>query len=292
MSKNNKKYIDTNKILNRAYDAEYLRRNRNLANFKLSTFFKKGLSILLTHIYSKFRKSKFTYCLISKISLQFRKWYHFQFLNKNSKNLKQLVEEKKKFVFFPLHTEPEPQILNNSPYFFFQEALIALVSRYLPSDHYLVVKESLGGIGRRKYEFYKKLKKFKNIILIDPLDEGVNVIKKSKVVITISGTAGTEASILGIPVISFSPYNDYNFLNSVCYIDNLTEIEKVINLQLKNEKIMKKKYKRDGYNYLLAIKKSSFDLEAYNHLITNKIHEISKKNQEAVYRGFIKSLKP
>ena len=153
------------------------------------------------------------------------------------------------------------------------------------------MKESLVGIGRRNDGFYKKLKKFKNVILLDPLDEGVNVIKKSKIVITISGTAGTEASILGIPVISLSPFNDYNILDSVCYIDNLTEIKKVINLQLKNEKLMKKKYKRDGYNYLLAIKKSSFDLETYNHLVTNKIHEISKKNQETLYRSFMKSIK-
>ena len=75
-------------------------------------------------------------------------WYHYNFLKKNCKSLIQLIKEKKKFVYYPLHTEPEPQILNNSPFFFFQEALVALISRYLPSDHYLVVKESLVGIGR------------------------------------------------------------------------------------------------------------------------------------------------
>ena len=218
-------------------------------------------------------------------------WHHFNFLEKNCTSLIQLINEKKKFVYYPLHTEPEPQILNNSPFFFFQEALIALISRYLPSDHYLVVKESLVGIGRRDLNFYKKLKRFKNVIIADPLDEGVNVIKNSKTVITIAGTAGTEASILGIPVISLSPYNDYNILNSVHYLNNLAEIKNVISLQLKNGKLMKKKYKKEGYNYLLAVQKSSFDLEKYDHLVTNRIHEISKKNQDALFRSFIKTLK-
>ena len=291
LSKNNKKYLDTNKILRRAYDAEYLRRKRNLENFQLSSFFKKGFLIFLKHIHTKLRTSKFNYCLTSKLKLQLRMWSHFRFLKKNCKNLRQLIKEKKKFVFFPLHTEPEPQILNNSPYFFFQEALIALISRYLPSDYYLVVKESLVGIGRRNDGFYKKLKKFKNVILLDPLDEGVNVIKKSKIVITISGTAGTEASILGIPVISLSPFNDYNILDSVYYLNDLTEIKNVIDLQLKNKKLMEKKFKKDGYNFLLALRKNSFDLEEYDHLIVSRIKEISEKNQETLYRSFMKSIK-
>jgi len=290
LSKNNKNYIDTSKILIRAYDAEFLRRKRNLENFKLLTFFKKLLPIILKHFYSKLNNSKYTYNLISKLSHRCRMWYHYNFLKNNCKSLIQLIKEKKKFVYYPLHTEPEPQILNNSPFFFFQEALISLISRYLPSDHYLVVKESLVGIGRRDLKFYKKLKKFKNVIIADPLDEGINVIKNSKIVITISGTAGTEASILGIPVISLSPYNDYNILNSVHHLSNLSEIKNVINLQLENEKLMKNKYKKDGYNYLLAIKKSSFDLESYNHLVTSKIQELSKKNQNTIFRNFIKSL--
>ena len=291
LSKNNKNFVDTNKIIKRAYDAEYLRRKRNIANFKFSTFCINLLPVVMKHFYSNVKRSKYSYNLISKLSQRFRIWYHYKFIQKNCKSLNQLIKEKKKFVYYPLHTEPEPQILNNSPFFFFQEALIALISRYLPSDYYLVVKESLVAIGRRDLNFYKKLKKFKNVILADPLDEGVGVIKNSKTVITISGTAGTEASILGIPVISLSPYNDYNILNSVYYLKDLSEIYNVINLQLKNEKLMKNKYKKDGYNYFLAIKKTSFDLEKYDHLTTKKFKEIGKKNQNVLFHSFLKSLK-
>lgn len=290
ISKKNKKFKNTFKLLTRAYDAEFLRRERNLNSFKFKYCIIISFKQLMKNIYTKIIKSKFTYNLYSSFLISYRKWFHFKFLKKNSHTLAELIKSKKKFILYPLHTEPEPQILVNSPFFFFQQALIALISRYLPSEYILVVKESLVGIGRRDIGFYKKIQEFKNVVLIDPLEEGVEVIKKAELVCTISGTAGLEAAILGKPVISLSPYNDYNVCKHVYYLEKLSEIEKIIKLQLEKGKKYKKDFMKSGYNYLLAIKNTSFDLYDYNHKMLEKYVLLKNSYKKSLVQSFLKSL--
>ena len=284
-----KNYINTNKIIHRAYDAEFIRRERNLKSLKLKTALKLIVLITPRYIYKRFSNTNLSYNFFSSYKAILLRYFHYKYLKKNVFRSDGLSKEKK-IIFFPLHTEPEPQIINNSPFFFFQESLIALVSRHLPSNYTLAVKESIVGIGRRDINFYKKINKFKNVILLDPLEEGIKVIKKSDLVITISGTAGAEAAILGKPVISMSPFNNYNILDHVHYLNNLSDLSKVFNHFLNLNKKKKEKSLKDGYDYLLAIEKSSFDLDTYNHLNTNKIVDISSDNKKKLLTSFIKSI--
>ena len=285
-----KKIVDIAKIPNQAYDAEFKRRKRNIKSFKLTECISRIFLTSIKHCYIYLYSTKFDYKLFSKLSLILRKYFHFNYLKKNSINLDELVNKKKNFVFYPLHTEPEPQIMNNSPNFFFQEALIALISRNLPSDQILIVKESITAIGRRDINFYKKINKFKNVSFINCLEEGVNVIKKSCLVFTISGTAGSEAAILGKPVISMSAFNDYNILEHVYHLCDLSKINNAIKRQIQKGKINKNKLMKDGYNYLLSLEKSSFDLKRYNHLETNIYINQSSKTKKILLSTFLKSI--
>ena len=228
-SKKNKKNYPKNSLIKRAYDAEFLRRDRNLKSLKFFGIIVRTLQTFKKYIIVKIKGGKYSYDLISSIRVILLRVFHYKYLKKNSYSLNEIKKFQQKIIFFPLHTEPEPQILNNSPFFFFQEALIALVSRYLPSNYLLIVKESIVGIGRRNLNFYKKIKKFKNVVFIDPLEEGVDVIKNSDCVVTISGTAGFEASILGIPVLSLCKFNDYNLLPHVFYLKDLSKIKLFFN---------------------------------------------------------------
>lgn len=289
-SKKNKKKYPKSSLIKRAYDAEFLRRDRNLKSLKFFKIIFKILQTFKKYILVKIKGGKYSYNLISSIRSILLRVFHYRYLKKNSYSLKEIKKFKQKIIFFPLHTEPEPQILNNSPFFFFQEALIALVSRYLPSNYLLVVKESIVGIGRRNLNFYKKIKKFKNVVFIDPVEDGVNVIKNSDCVVTIAGTAGLEASILGIPVLSLSKHNDYNLLPHVFYLNDLSKIKIFFNkfLMLNSKKI---KAKIDGYNYLCALKRSTFSMSKYNHLQTNKINPVNNEIKKILFNSLISTFK-
>lgn len=289
-SKKNKKKYPKSSLIKRAYDAEFLRRDRNLKSLNFFNMFVRILQAFKKYILVKINGGKYSYNIISSLRSILLRVFHYKYLKNNSYSLKEIKKFRQKIIFFPLHTEPEPQIINNSPFFFFQEALIALVSRHLPSNYILVVKESIVGTGRRNLNFYKKIKKFKNVVFIDPLEEGVNVIKNSDCVVTIAGTAGFEASILGLPVLSFSKFNDYNFLPHVFYLNDLSKVKIFFNkfLMLNSKKI---KSKIDGYNYVCALVRSTFSLGKYNHLQTNKIKPINCEIKKILFNSLMSTFK-
>ena len=98
--------------------------------------------------------------------------------------------EGKKFVFFPLHTEPETALQGMSPEFMFQLEAITAIARDLPADTFLVVKEAFHALGRRPRDFYAQISAFKNIVLLDTHEYGLEVVKKANAIATITGTAG------------------------------------------------------------------------------------------------------
>src|SRR5262249_41365576 len=76
----------------------------------------------------------------------------------------------KLFVFFPLHTEPEASVGQVSPEFFFQHAAIAALSRDLPANVLLAVKETIHGVGRRPADFYRQIADLKNVVWINMME--------------------------------------------------------------------------------------------------------------------------
>ena len=62
-----------------------------------------------------------------------------------------------RFVFYPLHTEPETALLQLSPEYFYQLSAIAALSRDLPAGVMLAVKETYEAIGRRPADFYGQI---------------------------------------------------------------------------------------------------------------------------------------
>ena len=83
--------------------------------------------------------------------------------------------EGKRFIFFPLSTEPESlQML--SPEYFYQLAFITSIARDLPVGVYLVVKEHLAAVGRRPKDFYGQIMEFKNVIVANIQEDGMSQI--------------------------------------------------------------------------------------------------------------------
>ena len=118
---------------------------------------------------------------------------------------------KYKYIFFPLQTEPEISVSGIANDFFFQLSAINLIARDLPANYRIIVKEHLLAIGRRPTNFYGQIRSLKNVLIADPTEHGVDYVKRSVVVAGLTGTSSWEAAVMGIPVISFSKNNAYNF---------------------------------------------------------------------------------
>jgi hypothetical protein len=82
----------------------------------------------------------------------------------------------------------------------------------LPPGYFLAVKEHPEMFGRRKLGFYRKLKKKKNIILVDAFVSSFDFIKESLGVIGISGTILLEATFFNKPSCSLGKPEFNKFL--------------------------------------------------------------------------------
>ena len=168
----------------------------------------------------KYRKGR-NMIISSELAYIWRRRKDYNYLQKIvNVRISDIKKNKIKYVYFPLVTEPETSLHGIASDFFFQLSAIQMISRDLPASHKLIVKEHLPAIGRRPKELYKQILELKNVLIADPLEYGINYINESSAVALVTGTAGWEASAIGIPVITFSKYNADNFLDHVYYVNN------------------------------------------------------------------------
>lgn len=231
-----------------------------------------------------YRKAR-GYYLSENIMMLLRQWRADKFLT--GPKVSRLAElEGRKFVFFPLHTEPETALQRASPEYFFQLTAIASLARDLPADHLLVVKETYENRGRRPDNFYDQIREFKNVILLDMLELGLDVVKKARAVATISGTAGMEAAVLGIPVVTFGRHNIYNFLPHVHAVQRDEDLRPAL-LATLDDHLDRGRAARDGARFLAALKAASFDLRSLDLVAQNTLEP---EAAEESYRAFVAGL--
>ncbi|MBM3558488.1 MAG: hypothetical protein FJX53_01040 [Alphaproteobacteria bacterium] len=167
------------------------------------------------------------------------------------------------FVFHALQEEPEMTLSWQSPESLPQMADVWQLARDLPAGAFLAVKEHIYAVGRRPERFYDQLLEFKNVILVDPLESGIDLMHASKAVATISSTAGFEAAWVGKPVISFGRHNLYNFLDHVFDVEPGAPLAGVLHRIFADE-VDLVKARIDGARFYQALKDLSFDLGKYD----------------------------
>jgi hypothetical protein len=123
----------------------------------------------------------------------------------------------KKIIFFPLHFEPEVSLYHFSPEFTNSMELIANVSKSLPADCVLVVKEHIHQFGLRSLEYYKQLQKIGNLCFAHPEVHSWDWIKASSITTTITGTAAIECIYMNKPVLSFGKHQVVNLFPTCRY---------------------------------------------------------------------------
>lgn len=141
-----------------------------------------------------------------------------QFLD--NKSIKSI--EDKKFVYYPLQSEPEAKVLTESPFYSNQIALIENIARSIPIDLVLYVKEHPIQKTKlwRTIEDYNKILALPNVKLVHPSVNSQELISKSQGVIVINGSVGFEGLFYKKPIILFGDE----------YYDELSMVTKIISL--------------------------------------------------------------
>jgi Capsule polysaccharide biosynthesis protein len=247
---------------------------------------KLGLTVA-RHAWWKLRRYKKgkNYYLSSELAYFIRTWQQWRDLSRRAQvrlaNLKG-----KRFVYYPLHVEPETGFQGISPEYFYQLSLIAAVSRDLPAGVILAVKEFYSATGRRPRDFYGQICEFKNVVMLETFEIGMECAQQADAVVTICGTAGLEASVAGKPVISFGHRNIYNILPNVTVVRDEMELKDHLRRAL--EAPPDRALVRDQATRLLrAIAARSFDMQNYHY---SKISEFAPESVNAACDALLRGL--
>lgn len=267
-------------------------RSIHISNFSFFGTFKNSFKFLLQHIYGKLKGSLKSKNLFLKAAfLVFWKRRNDFLKIKNLSSINIDGAKKENFVYFPLLTEPEIALHGIANDFFFQLSAINIISRDLPSNYRLIVKEHLLAVGRRPDQFYEQIKSLNNVLIADPLDFGLDYIKHAKIVACITGTAAWEAAVMGVPVITFSKNNIINKINHVYLASNFSETDQLI-LKIIKKNYPNKKSINDGALLYETYFKNSIDMGNINEFISwqkSNINNSKKDIIKSIVRNILKS---
>jgi len=172
--------------------------------------------------------------LLSEINNSIKRWYRKKYIDQNF--LQEIIDDKS-FIFLPLQQEPERSLLLSAPDYKNQIETVEYVSKCMPENFLLLVKEHpTQGSGRdwRKISQYKALQNNPKVRLIHPSVPADEIIKKSKLVISVSGTIALESAFLNKPSITIAD-NDYSLIPSISRLNSKNELRELIENSLEQK---------------------------------------------------------
>jgi len=172
--------------------------------------------------------------LLSEINNSIKRWYRKKYIDQNF--LQEIIDDKP-FIFLPLQQEPERSLLLSAPDYKNQIETVEYVSKCLPENFLLFVKEHpTQGSGRdwREISQYKALQNNPKVRLIHPSVPADEIIKKSKLVISVSGTIALESAFLNTPSITIAD-NDYILIPSISRLNSKHELQGLIENSLEKK---------------------------------------------------------
>jgi hypothetical protein len=111
----------------------------------------------------------------------------------------------RKFVFLALHKQPEASIDVIGRYYENQFTNTVNLWRITPDDWLVLVKEHSNAVGDRGLRFFTKLSRLPNLYFLREDEDSHEVIRRSELVVTVSGTVAYEAALLGKTAVTLAP---------------------------------------------------------------------------------------
>lgn len=144
------------------------------------------------------------------VKARMQKHRYLKYLNRYYLSLAEAPSDGDKYVYFPLHYQPEATTSPTGDIFVNQRLCVEVLLQNLPNDYFVYVKEHpqqfmlhmLGHTSRIKC-FYDDLKATKRVKLIPLNIDSYSLMRNAKAVATVTGTIGWEAIMHRLPVIVF-----------------------------------------------------------------------------------------
>ena len=207
----------------------------------------------------------------------------------------------KKYVFFPLHYQPESTTLPTGGIYRNLDFIIMELLKFLPKNFILVLKEhpyyffdnkidtgyNESFLNHRPREFYEYIRNQDNVCFISNDSDVSTLIKNSCGVVTVSGTPALESMMYRKKVLLFGNHHYKKLPNVIFFNDSSSTLEFMDCLC---EVLEKEKFNNDLENYLIDLSLNSvyvdgnlkkFQLNKSNmnyQLYTSKLMSILKRN--------------
>jgi len=137
-----------------------------------------------------------------------------------------------KYVYFPLHVQPEFTIDVRAPFRTNQVALIEAIAKSLPVSHSLVVKDHPAMRGSRSLEYYREIRKLYNVQLLSASLDSHELIRNADAVITIVGTTAWEGLLYEKPVVALGPLC-YGFFDLLYNCPDMADLPTILSMALR-----------------------------------------------------------
>lgn len=172
----------------------------------------------------------------------------------------------KKLIYFPFHVQIDYALTVRSPQYFDQLKLVDEICKIIPRDTLLVAKEhpaSIGGFSPEKVS--RLIDNNTNFRLLHPSNNTFDVLKYSRLVITINSKSGAEAVMMGKPVIALGD-SFYSDSGMVTYIKNRSDLKPTIDkLLVQEEPQIQQKIEK----FFTTVWNNSYSGELYNETPEN-----------------------
>ena len=172
------------------------------------------------------KRKKNTYRIYGWVVPALNKVRHYRLVANMSVTPEQVKEYK--LFYFPLHMEPEVSLLRLSPEFTNTMEALVWVSKALPADCLVIVKEQANSFAVRNSSFYRRISQIHNVRWANPEVPSWTWIRSSTAVIAFTGTVGPEAVHFEKYVISYGRHQIINSLPTVTSATNYEETKAAI----------------------------------------------------------------
>lgn len=178
--------------------------------------------------------------LEKKIIRSVGRYFQHRCYNKNNSKTVQYVDFKKKYVYFPLHLQPEmtTDVLGGK----YTDQLLAIekLHKILPNDWYIYVKENpkQKSYMRGRY-FFERLSLIPNVVFVDRTIDTYKLMESAQFVSTITGTAAWEAITGGKNALIFGRVW-FDHFPGIFRFEEIESIQEILQYRISHDDIQKK----------------------------------------------------
>lgn len=174
-----------------------------------------------------------------KLTKSLGKYFQLNRYNKDSLRTVQSVDFTKKYVYFPLHLQPEMTTDVLGEKYVDQVLAIEKLHNMLPDDWYIYVKENpkQKSYMRGRY-FFERLSLIPNVVFVDRTVDTYKLMESAQFVSTITGTAAWEAITGGKNALIFGKVW-FDHFPGIFRFEEIESIQEILQYRISHDDIQK-----------------------------------------------------